>query len=55
MLRDLRESEIQHLQLSARRDDDVLRLDVAMNDAGGVGLLQRLRRLDADVHHFGGR
>ena len=26
-----------------------------MNDAGGVGLLQRLRRLDADVHHFGGR
>ena len=55
VLRDLRESEVQHLQLSARRDDDVLRLDVTMNDAGGVGLLQRLRRLDADVHHFGGR
>ena len=53
--RQFRESEVQHLQLSARRDDDVLRLDVAMNDAGSVGRLQRLRRLDADVHHVGGR
>ena len=26
-----------------------------MNDAGSVGRLQRLRRLDADVHHVGGR
>ena len=52
---ELRESEVQHLQLSTWRDDDVLRLDVTMNDAGGVGHLQRQRRLDADVHHFAGR
>ncbi len=55
MLGDLRESEIQHLQLPARRDDDVLRFDVTMHDAGGVGRLQRLRRLYADVRHFVGR
>ena len=54
-LRDSRESEIQHLHLSARRDDDVLRFDVAMDDAGGVGFFQRLRRLYADIHHFAGR
>ena len=53
--RDLRESEVQHLQLTARRDDHVVRLDVTMNDAGGMRLLQRLRGLDADVHHFGRR
>ena len=51
-LRDSRESEIQHLQLSSRRNEDVLRLDVAMDDAGGVSFGQRLRRLYADVHHF---
>jgi hypothetical protein len=50
-----RESKIQHLHLSSRRDDDVLRLDVAMDDAGGVSLFKRLRRLHANVHHLGGR
>jgi hypothetical protein len=37
-LGDFRESEIQHLQLSSRRDHDVRRFDVTMDDAGGMRL-----------------
>jgi hypothetical protein len=54
-LRDSRDSEVQHLQLSARRDDDVLRFDVAVDDAGGMSFCQCLRRLYANIHHFAGR
>ena len=55
VLSDRRESKIQHLHLSSRRDDDVLRFDVAVNNAGGVRFGQRLRRLYADIHHVAGR
>ena len=55
VLRDFASPKSSTFSCPARRDDDVVRLDVTMNDAGGVGRLQRLRRLDADVHDFGGR
>jgi hypothetical protein len=44
---DLRETEIENLQLSARRDDDVDSLDVAVDDPLGVRGLEGIRNLNA--------
>jgi hypothetical protein len=55
LLRDFREAEVQNLHLSSRRNDDVLRFDVAMNDAASMSFCQRLRRLYADIYDVAGR
>src|SRR6266496_6327899 len=44
-----RDSEIDQLRSPVRRDQNVLRLDVAMEDAGGVGVVERLRDLETDI------
>jgi hypothetical protein len=50
---ELGEAEVEDLHLSARRDEDVLRLDVAVNDALGMGLVQRVGDLDPHVDDAG--
>ena len=50
-----RQSEIHDLRLAARREHDIPRLDVAMHDTAGVGLLQRPGHLNSDfqkLRHF---
>ena len=52
---DDRNAEVHHLDLAVGPDDDVLRLEVAMHDAGGVGGCQRARDLHGDgigAHRF---
>ena len=46
--RDLRQSEIQNLCVSALGDEDVSRLDVAVDDALGVGGIERVGDLDGE-------
>ena len=41
-----REAEIEHLRVALRRDDDVVGLDVAMHDARGVRVGERVGDLD---------
>ena len=42
-----REPEIEHFYLSIAADEDIAGLDVAVDDAGGVGGVERLRYLSA--------
>jgi len=49
----LRQSEVKNLHLTARCNHDVARFDVAVNDAFGVRLLQRVGHLDTDVNDLG--
>ena len=51
-LRHLRQSEIHDLDLPARGDEDVRRLDVAMHHALGVRRIQRVRNLDGQIQQF---
>ena len=51
-VRDLRQSEIHDLDLSARGDEDVGRLDVAVHHALGMRRIQRVRRLDGQIQQF---
>ena len=46
--RNLRQSKVQNLGVSALGDEDVRRLDVAMNDAFGVRRVQRIGNLDGE-------
>ena len=46
---DARQPEVEHLHVAVGPDHDVLRLDVAMDDAGGVRGGERARHLAADV------
>jgi hypothetical protein len=43
------QAEVQQLDIAVSTQKHVLRLDVAMHDAGGVGRRQRLRELHAEV------
>ena len=51
-MRNLRQSEIHDLDLSARSDEDVGRLDVAVHHALGMRRIQRIRRLDRQIQQF---
>src|SRR6266516_2590290 len=51
-LGDFGQTEIEHLHLPPRGDHQVGALDVAVDDAAPVRLLQRLGNLDADVDRF---
>ena len=51
----LRQAKIQHLRLPAGGHEDVGRLDVAMDDPAGVGGVQGVCDLCAQVEHFVGR
>ena len=44
-----RQSEIDDLRIPLGRDDDVLRLEVAMDDAGGVRLAEAVRDLRQEL------
>jgi hypothetical protein len=48
-LEQLGEAEVEDLRVAVRRHDHVLRLDVPVNDAGLVGLLEAARDLDGDL------
>ncbi len=49
--RQLREAEVEHLHRAAAREEDVGRLDVAMQDAFGVRRVERVGDLRRDVEH----
>ena len=55
-----RQAEVEQLRVPARGDEDVGRLEIAMDDAGGVGGVERVGDLDAeaddgaDRHRAGG-
>ena len=50
----LGKSEIQNLRLPAIGDEDVGRLDIAVNDALAMGYVERVGDLDADVEQLVG-
>jgi hypothetical protein len=52
---ELREPEVEHLHLLARRHEDVRRLDVAVDDAVCVGGVERLGDLNAERQDVGRR
>jgi hypothetical protein len=45
----LRQAEIENLGLAARRDKNIRRLDVPMNDAFGVGRIQPVGNLNPEL------
>src|ERR1700733_1333552 len=45
---DFRQTEVENLRVSASCNEDICRLDVAMDDAFGVGRIQRIGDLDAE-------
>ena len=49
MVDDPREAEVEHLHVAVAAHHDVLGLDVAMDDAGGVRGGQRARHLPPDL------
>ena len=49
MIDDPRQAEVEHLHVAVGPDHDVLRLDVAVHDAGGMRGAERPRHLAADV------
>ena len=52
--RHLGQSEIQNLGVSTLGDEDICRLDVAMDNALGVGCLERVRNVDAQCQQSAG-
>ena len=48
---DLRQPKIENLRLTSIRDEDVGRLDVAVDYAFGVRSVQRIGNLDAQIEH----
>ena len=48
-MRELRDPEVQNLRLITIGDEDVRRFDIAMDDAGGVGGVECVRNLRAQV------
>ena len=51
-MHELGESEVEHLHLSGRRQEDVGGFDVAMDDVLGVRRDQSVGDLDANIEHF---
>ena len=51
----LRETEVQNLHATVRRDDDVVALQIAMDDAALVGMRECVRELTSVVHDLLGR
>ena len=47
---DLGQAEIENFGVSAIGDEDIRRLDVAMNDALGMSGIERVGNLDAEVN-----
>ncbi len=47
---ELRQAEIEHLGFPARRDDHIRRFDIPMNDAFGMGRLQRIGNVHGVLH-----
>ncbi len=54
MIHQLGKSEVEHLYLSARDQEDVCWLDVAMHNSLGMGRDQRIRYLNGDVEDLVG-
>ena len=52
LFRQLRNPEVEHFHVPVRPQHDVLRLDVAVDNAGFVGGGERTRHLDRDVDGF---
>ena len=55
LLRQLGEPEVEHLRVPPGQDEDVVRLDVAVDDARGVRGAQRVCDLDRELEHPLGR
>ena len=51
----LGQAEVEHLDLSARRDEDVAGLEIAVDDALGMRRLERVGHADGQVQHDGHR
>jgi hypothetical protein len=49
--RQFRQAKIQNLSVISLRDKDVGRFDIPMNDARGVGRVQRIRNLHPKREH----
>jgi len=49
--RELGDAEVEHLRLAAPGDEDVRRLDVAVDDAAGVRGVETVGDLDAEIEH----
>jgi hypothetical protein len=49
--KDLRQPEVEHLRLTSIRDEDVRRLDVAVDDPFQVRGVERVGDLDAKIEH----
>ena len=47
-----RQPEVEHLRAPVAGDEDVRRLDIAMDDALGVRGLERIRDLNSQIEHF---
>jgi hypothetical protein len=47
----LREAEVEHLHLLARRDEDVCRFDIAVHDAVRMRGVERVGNLNRDLEH----
>jgi hypothetical protein len=52
---ELGEAEVEQFDAAALVDDQVGALDVAVDDAVGMRLVQRIRRLHSDLHHIAHR
>jgi hypothetical protein len=50
--RDFGEAEVEDLRVSAERDEDVCRFDMAMDDAAGVSCIECIGDLDAKREQF---
>ncbi len=48
-IRHFRQAEVEYLRLAAPGDENIRRLDVAVNDAAGVGSVERVGDFDAPV------
>ena len=50
-----RQTEVENLHFSGRRDDDVGRLEIAVNDSFVVCRLKGIAGLNGEIHEFGNR